>query len=166
MADPNAALPPKPGRLWKIVLVLSLALNLAVAGVVAGTVLSGRTSGGPPRSFDLGIGPVAQALSRQERRDVGRMLREARVLRDLNPRGRAAEMIAVLQSEPLDADLLRALFSEQGADVARLQSTAQEALLTTIQNMSPERRAAFAAALAEEMDRGPWRGLRPSGRGL
>jgi uncharacterized membrane protein len=144
-------------------LVLSLALNLAVAGVVAGTVLSGRAGDGPPRSFDLGIGPVAQALSRQERREVGRMLRRAGVLRDVNPRGRAAEMIEVLQSEPFEVDRLRLLFSEQGADVDRLQSAAQEALLTTIMNMTPERRAAFAAALAEEMERGPGRLLRPSG---
>ncbi|WP_333712463.1 periplasmic heavy metal sensor [Yoonia sp.] len=163
MADPDPARRPGPARLWQIVLVLSLALNLAVAGVVAGTVLSGRTGDGSPRSFDLGIGPVAQALDRQERREVGRMLRQARVLRDVNPRGRVAEMIAVLQTEPLDADLLRAIFAQQAADVARLQLRAQEALLTTIMTMSPERRAAFAAALAEQMERAPGRGLRPSG---
>ena len=163
MADPNAAPTPKPARLWRIVLVLSLALNLAVVGIVAGAVLSDRTGDRPPRSFDLGIGPVAQALNRQERREVGRMLRQAQVLRDLDPRGRAAEMLAVLQSEPLDVDRLRAVFRQQGADVVRLQSTAQEALLTTIINMSPQRRAAFAAALAEEIQRGPGRGPRPSG---
>jgi uncharacterized membrane protein len=146
--------PQKKGRLWTVILVCSLALNLAVAGIVGGTLLSGRIGEGPPRSFDLGVGPVANALERDERRAIGRELRRNRVLRDLDPRGRAAEMLVVLQAEPFDREALRAIFAEQSNDLIRVQARAQDALLETIAAMTPERRAAFAAAVAEEMARG------------
>lgn len=146
--------PQKRGRVWTVVLVGSLALNLVIAGIVGGTLLSGRIGDGPPRSFDLGVGPVAMALERDERRAIGRELRQNRVLRDLDPRGRAAEMLAVLQAEPFDPDALRAIFAEQSDDLVRVQTRAQDALLETIAAMTPERRAAFAAAVAEEMARG------------
>lgn len=146
--------PQKRGRIWTVVLVCSLALNLAVAGIVGGTLLSGRIGDGPPRSFDLGVGPVAKALERDERRAIGRMLRQNRVLRDLDPRGRASEMLAVLGAEPFDPDALRAIFAEQSDDLVRVQTRAQDALLETIAAMTPERRAAFAAAVAEEIQRG------------
>lgn len=146
--------PQKKGRLWTVILVCSLALNLAVAGIVGGTLLSGRIGDGPPRSFDLGVGPVANALERDERRAIGRELRRNRVLRNLDPRGRAAEMLVVLQAEPFDREALRAIFAEQSNDLIRVQARAQDALLETIAAMTPERRAAFAAAVAEEMARG------------
>lgn len=155
--------PQKPSRLWRTVLVLSLALNLVVAGVVAGTVLSGRVGDGPPRSFDLGAGPVTRALSPSERREVGRALRQARVLRDLNPRGRAADMVAVLLADPFDPEALRAMMAEQSTDLVRVQSQVQEVLVEMISGMTPERRAEFAAAVAAELERGRDQRLRPSG---
>ena len=32
----------RPSRIWRIVLVVSLALNLAVAGMIGGALVSGR----------------------------------------------------------------------------------------------------------------------------
>jgi len=162
MVDPHPATSPKPRRLWKVVLVLSLALNLAVAGLVTGAVLSGKVGDRPPRSFDFGIGPVAQSLSPRERREVGRVLRQAGVLRDVNPRGRIAEMITVLEAEPFDADAMREIFAQQGADLARVQVTVQGAMLEMFSGMSPARRAEVAAALAAELEQRPERS-RPSG---
>ena len=153
-----------PRRLWKIVLVCSLALNLAVVGLVVGTVASGRVGDGPPRSFDLGVGPLAQALNQQERREVGRELRQARVLRDINPRARANEMSAIIAADPFDPDALRAIFATQRNEVSRVQERAQEVLFNLISDMTPERRAEFATQIEEALksDRGP-RGPRPSG---
>lgn len=148
-----------PSRMWKIVLVCSLALNLAVAGVVAGTLISGRIGDGPPRSFDLGVGPLAQALTQQERRTIGRALRDGRILRDLNPRARAAEMTEVLSSQPFDPDALRGVFEKQRNDVAGVQERAHAVLVTLIADMTPERRAEFASQIAEALESG--RGPRP-----
>ncbi|WP_342068624.1 periplasmic heavy metal sensor [Yoonia algicola] len=143
----------RPSRLWRIVLVLSLALNLAVVGVVVGSAVSGRWGEGPPRSFDLGLGPVARALEPQERRAIGRKLREDRSLRGFDLRGRVNLVVAALQAEPFDPDVLLALLAEQSQQIATVQATAQEVMLEQIVAMTPARRRAFADQVLEEMSR-------------
>lgn len=142
-----------PGRLWRIVLVCSLALNLAVAGIVVGSLAAGRFGDGPPRSFDLGIGPVARALSPQERRDVVRSLRQDRMLRDVDLRARVRAMVDVLKAEPFAPDALRGLLDEQNTQMSNVQSKAQDALLAAIADMTPARRQEFADQLALELSK-------------
>ncbi len=143
----------RPRRLWRIVLALSLALNLAVAGVVVGAIVSGRAGDGPPRSFDLGIGPIARALQPQERRAIGRSLRQDRSLRGVDFRDRLNRMVAALKAEPFDPDALRVLMDEQAASLAGIQARAQTATLEQIIAMTPERRHAFADRVLEELSR-------------
>lgn len=143
-----------PSRLWRVVLVLSLALNLAVVGMVVGASVSGRFGDRPPRSFDFGLGPVARALEPRERRQIGLAMRRDGALRDMDLRGNAAEMIAALRAAPFDAGALQDLMAVQAERVTLLQRNAQAALLDQISAMSPERRAAFADRLQEELSRG------------
>ena len=150
-------------RLWRIVLVCSLALNLAVAGMVVGSFASGRLGEGPPRSFDLGLGPVSRALAPNERRDVGRSLRQDRELRDVDLRGRVNGMVEALKAEPFAPEALRTLLSEQNTQMAAVQNKAQDALLATISRMTPERRAEFADQLSDELSKIRSRGPDPSG---
>lgn len=140
-------------RLTRIVLVISLALNLAVVGLVVGTALSGTFGDRPPRSFDFGLGPVARALEPDERRAIGAALRRDAGLRDMNLRGRAQDMIAALRAEPFDPEVLQSLLAAQRAHTARLQDAAQAALLDQIVQMTPERRAAFADRMEEAFSR-------------
>ncbi len=142
-----------PSRLWRIVLVVSLALNLAVTGVVVGAVVSGRAGDGPPRSFDLGVGPIARALEPQERRAIRRSLRQDRALRGVDFRGRVDAMVAALKTEPFDPDALRVLMDEQAASIIDVQAKAQSAMLNQIIAMTPQRRQAFADQVAEELSR-------------
>jgi hypothetical protein len=143
----------KPRRIWQIVLVCSLALNLAVAGMVIGTVGSGKLRDGPPRSFDLGVGPLARALLPQERRQVGQSLRRDRALNGLDLNARVQRTADALRAEPFQPEVLRRLLAEQSAQMAAVQSTAQDALVATISAMTPERRAAFADQMIVEMAR-------------
>jgi uncharacterized membrane protein len=143
----------RPSRLWKIILVCSLALNLAIVGIIGGSLASGRLGDGPPRSFDLGLGPVARALDPQERREIGRSLRQDRELRDVNLRGRVSGMVDALKADPFDPEIVRGLMSEQIARMADVQGRAQDAFIIVITEMSPERRAAFADQLASELSR-------------
>lgn len=154
----------KPGRVWRVVLVLSLALNLAVAGIVIGSVASGRAGDGPPRSFDLGLGPVSRALAPNERRDIGRSLRQDGVLRDFDLRGRINGMTEVLTAEPFDPGALRLLMSEQSERIARVQARAQDAFIEQIVAMTPERRREFADQLKQELSKDrPRRGPKSGG---
>lgn len=152
-----------PSRLWRIVLVLSLALNLAVVGVVVGAAASGRWGDGPPRSFDLGLGPLSRALAPEERRAISRRLREDRSLRSFDLRERVNRVVATLQAEPFDPDALRGLLAEQSQRIATVQATAQEVILEQIIAMTPERRRAFADQLLEEMSRAKGPRTRNSG---
>jgi len=161
MADPR---PAERKSLWKVVLIVSLALNLLVAGFVVGTLVSGRLGDGAPRNFELGVSPVARALTASERRAVGRDLRRARVLRDLAPREHAADVVAVLQAQTFDPQALRAAFAAQGAELLDVQDRASDALVEVIARMTPERRAAFAADIAAWIARGR-DGFQPSSGG-
>lgn len=143
----------KSNRLCKIVMVCSLALNLAIVGFVGGALVSGRAGDGPPRHFDLGVGPIARALTPDERRAIGRNLRQAQNLRDVDLRARASAMLQALQADPFDPEALRALLTAQVAAMGQVQIGAQDALLAEISAMTPARRAEFAAAVAQEFRR-------------
>lgn len=143
----------KPNRMWRIALVLSLALNLAVVGIVVGSYASGRVGDGPPRSFDLGLGPVSRALLPEERREIGRNLRQNRVMRDVDLRARVDGMSAVLRAEPFDPEALRVLMDDQAAQISNVQAKAQDAFLAQIAAMTPERRRMFADQLLQEMSK-------------
>lgn len=149
--------PSKAGasRLMRIVLVASLALNLAIAGLFVGSTASGRWAAGPPANFDVGLGPMGRALEDEERREIRQSLVRDGAIRQLNLRGRMGEMISVMQTEPFDPDAIGALLAEQLAKTSELQGNVHVVLLQVISDMTPERRAAFAAQLREDMSREP-----------
>lgn len=155
----------KPRRLWQIVLVCSLALNLAVAGVVIGAVSSGRVGDGPPRSFDLGVGPMARALLPQEQREIRRTLRDNQTLRSVDLRGSLRSIQDALVADPFAPEALRAALSDQRNKLLAVQGEAQDALIEAVAEMSPERRAAFAEAVVEEMAKSRQRGPRKGSGG-
>ncbi|WP_439154779.1 periplasmic heavy metal sensor [Yoonia sp.] len=142
---------PGPSRLWRAVLVLSLAFNLAVIGMVLGAGLSGRFGDRPPRSFDFGLGPLARALEPSERRAIGGAMRRDGALRAVDLRGNAQEVIAALRSDPFDPVRLETAMAAQMAQTAMVQRSAQEALLRQITAMSPQRRNVFADRLQQEL---------------
>lgn len=153
MDNASAGQAGRPRRLWRIVLVVSLALNLCVAGLVAGALSTGRLGDGPPRSFNLGQGPVIRALTPQERRGVLRSLRGQRGLQSGDLRGHFAQLRDILDAPTLDTEALRALMTEQMQRNALTQSAAVDGVVTVIAAMSPERRAAFTAQLTQELSR-------------
>ena len=155
----------KPSRVWRIVLVCSLGLNIAVAGVIGGSIVTGQFSNGPPRSFDLGLGPVASALLPSERRDVGRSLRQDRGLRGMDLRERADTMVATLKAEPFDPDAFRTLLEVQATQAADVQDGARTAFVAAITQMTPDRRGAFADQLADELSKERPRRLRGNSGG-
>lgn len=135
----------------KLLLALSLALNLAVAGLAAGAWMKG-TARGMPR--DLSFGPFSEALSRDDRRALRSALIERapdfRASREV-ARAEFATLVAALRAQPFDPDALRAALAaieQRNSDRLEMGRSLIEARLI---EMSDEDRRAFADRLEKGM---------------
>ncbi len=164
MADTTSPRPTSPGprRRWRTwLLIVSLGLNLAVVGMVAGIILRGppdRAMSGPA------LWSYARALPEPYRDDLRRALRESRG--DWAPsrdalRNQRQALASALVAEPYDPGRVTGLLEEElllGADLGRRSMTL---LAAQIARMSPGDRAAFAERLREPPASGhPGRGTR------
>lgn len=137
----------------RIVLVISLALNLLIAGVVAGALLRGplQDPDRRPALADLGFGPFVEALPRGERIAVARDLRrEAGAFRENRAelRRQFRRLVELLKAEPYDAGAVERLVTSQQTKLMERQSLGREILLQRLAEMAPEERAAYADRLA------------------
>ncbi|WP_371169085.1 periplasmic heavy metal sensor [Aliiroseovarius sp. 2305UL8-7] len=147
--------PKKRGPNWmRIVLIISLTLNLLVLGLVAGANWGkhrdhGFNPRGPNRSEvrDLGFAPMAGALNRSDRREIGKALRDrsgsfsenrAQLAREFK------EMLLVIRAEPFDPAALSALMAQQSERRSERGTVAQMLLIERLEQMSPDDRRAFA----------------------
>lgn len=140
--------------LWiKIVLALSLALNLAVIGLVSGFLLRGGPDGARLPAMGYAM-PYVMALPKDLRRDVFNTVRGDDTLPDR--RARRAEygaMIAVLRATPYDAEAARAILARQADGVSRVQNVAQSAWLDAVASLSDAERATYAQNMQEALKR-------------
>jgi len=148
---------PTSRRAVRIVLILSLAANLLVAGVVAGGWIAGR---GPMAlgGFDMTLGPFTDALEPNDREAVRERLRNREDLRPRDRRDRdqaLAEFLQAVRSEPFDVAAIEELFAEQRARATSGMSAGQDVLLERLKLMSPAQRAAFADRLVKRLNPGP-----------
>lgn len=147
----------KPGNWGRILLVASLALNLAVAGMVAGAWLSGGPKNGSQR-FDLTVGPLTRAMSPDQRDAIGRTLRDsgafARATRS-DVRDDMAALVATLRADTFDEMAFRDALTRQRARLQMAQQTALDAVADSVNAMSSADRAAFADRLEDQLRRGP-----------
>lgn len=145
MADPQS--PQRPRRLWRVVFALSLAMNVAVVGIVLGVGLRDRVGGHSPRGFDLALGPIGQALEKEDRRKIGEALRRDPTISRMN-RGEAralAETFAqTLRATPFSEDALADVLDTAGGRIEQVQTAARSALVERIGDMTDAERAALA----------------------
>ncbi|MCA0939518.1 periplasmic heavy metal sensor [Yangia mangrovi] len=152
---------PKPSRSpgWmRWLLLASLALNLAVVGVVAGGLLRhGRPEhGGPPRGREF-ITPYTEAFSKDQRRELGRQLFSSFERKQGDrprpaPFGDYRNALSLLRAEPFDSAAFSEALSAQDARAAERQKMGQQVLVEYVTALSPEARAAYADRLEAELD--------------
>lgn len=152
--------PPRTRRWVKIALAVSLALNLAVIGMIAGAFLGtgamGERGGSQQALRALGLGPFARALSRQDRMELrGRILSSGVELREERRAiGRSLRAVeAALRAEPFDRAAVEEAFTRSRGLVVSLQEMGHAALLDQIETMDAAERAALADGLARAMRR-------------
>lgn len=143
-------------RWMRIALVLSLAVNLLVAGIVAGMIVTGGPGGrgGPDRRDVAGL--YTRALDAADRRALRRaylhQLRDAEGARGA-VLAEFRDVLRILRSEPFDAAALQAALARQRARGAARQEEGQRLLAEVLQAMSPSERAAYADRLEEGLAR-------------
>ena len=166
--------PPKPGRsarLTRVLLVLSLGLNLAIIGLVLGVMVfhgdrhEERTGKHDRREGarierDLGFGPYGRALHRDDWEELRSLLgprRDALQGKREELRGTFEKTLVVLRAEPFDRAEMQAQMARQSVLIRETAQIGQEVLLNHIEEMSPEERAAFADRLERGLGREPRR---------
>ncbi|MBA83960.1 periplasmic heavy metal sensor [Thalassobius sp. S69A] len=149
-------------RVWlKVVLFTSLALNLAVAGLVIGAAVKygprdgGRDGRHPPRLERI-VGPYTHALSHADKRAIGARLRAE--YRDNRPsreqiRAEFSTVLQALRARPYDAQQVEAILMRQMQAGAERQELGQRLLIERLSAMSDAERAAYADRLEDGLKR-------------
>lgn len=144
----------KPPRRWvPVLLVVSLGLNLLVAGVIIGTALRfhGVRDDVPP-----GFGPALyRALPDPERKALRRDLADKH-RRGAEKRSRDFKALGkALRAIPFDRDEVQNLLEEQARANDEIQAALQEQWLARVSAMSDEERKAYADRLEDVLKRRP-----------
>lgn len=140
----------------KIALAVSVALNLGVAGMVAGAWMNGGRDRGMPR--DLSFGPFSEALSPADRFALRKALidrapgfREARAA----AQAEFADLLTALRASPFDpAGVQSALGAIEARNAGRLE-LGRSLIEARISQMSEADRLAFADRLENGLRRRP-----------
>ncbi|MBY6112846.1 periplasmic heavy metal sensor [Mameliella alba] len=144
----------RTGRWLRVMLFVSLALNLLVMGAVAGFVVKGPPSPRGDRSDP--VLPYTRAFDEEQRRALRRAL-----WRSFPKDGsvRAAyladyqQALGILRSDPFDRAALAALLTAQSERGAEARLRGQEVLMTFLGELSADERKAYADRLEEELDK-------------
>lgn len=153
---------PARGRRWpKVLLTLSLTLNLVIIGGMVGAMLrdghdARRFAPPDPGSMRAtGFGPFFDAMPRDVRNRVGPALRAHG---GLGPDRAALEadlraMVAVLRAEPFDPAAFEAVLADQQARAQERIDAGRAVLVEQIDAMTPAERARFADGLERQFAR-------------
>lgn len=136
------------------VLVISLALNLLVLGLLGSWWLKWGLHGGhhPPRVEHAG-GPLTRALSHEDRRAIGRDMHAAYRDRGENRGARIVMLAELIRAEPFDRAAVMAQLTAQRDALNERLSLGQSLLLDRLDQMDTAERAAYADRLEEELKR-------------
>lgn len=146
--------------LWmRLLLIASLGLNLAVAGMVIGAVSSG---GGPGQARDAvreaRNTPFIRALDPDDRRGLAReMIKDREALRESREtlRARFDALLVALRAETFDVEVVEGLLEDQRSAAQARNQVGENAILRLIAEMSLEDRRAYADRLEETVKRRP-----------
>ncbi|AHD10374.1 periplasmic heavy metal sensor [Phaeobacter gallaeciensis] len=141
----------KPGRRLRWLLMASLALNLAVVGVVAGAAWRfndhKRGAGMPP--------PVGALLFRDLDAETRRGLRNTAEGEHGSYKGRrraeGGKVVELLRASPFDATALGGMLEAQATRRHEFQRSVQAAWLDQIVAMTADERAAYADQLEQRI---------------
>ena len=146
----------------KILLVISFAANLLVAGAVGGFFGSGRhkdlrldytgkTQEARPRGPSSGLGPLLRAMDRKDRRELGRLIQVAQAKNGgMSRDAREAmntQLVQAVGAIPFDDVAVLAVMEAGWFEISRRSEVARKVWVEKVATMSPEARAELAESL-------------------
>ncbi|MGD9864339.1 MAG: periplasmic heavy metal sensor [Pseudodonghicola sp.] len=143
--------PPRMRPWLRVLLGVSLALNLLVAGLAVGAAI--RFGGGPERvrpPMPLGA-LLYRELPREDRKTLRDRNLGAREERAARRRADAEELNAALRAVPFDQARIEAFLTRDAARQAGLEEAMRHAWLARVAAMSDADRAAYADRLQQAM---------------
>lgn len=150
------AMPTRAARGWKIVLALSLAVNLAIVGLVAGAMIGAGPRGGGADTHlrSLGLGPFATAFARDDRAELAARMDRGALRAERRALGESLSALRqVLAREPFDRDQADAALRQSRLAAQALQAIGHAAVLDQIAAMDATERAALALRLDRALRR-------------
>ncbi len=149
----------KQGKPWmKILLVISLGMNLAVVGLVIGAKISGHGPRGMSHANGSGMRALMHALPNSKRADVRKYFHENRDkirAKDDVMRTSLDNIATAITAQPFDANVLNEAFSAQRAHIVTMTENAQQAFVVIIASMTDKERAEYVDNMKEQ--RHKWR---------
>lgn len=145
---PTPSAPERRRRWLGYALAASLAVNLAVLGLIAGLALKGPPD--HPRGPEMGLWRYGAALPAPYRDDLMRALRDNRRTWGAERQrlsGQRAALAAALTAEPYDKARVTAILASERALLDALAGRGTGLLLAQIDRMDGAARAAYAARL-------------------
>ena len=151
----------KPQRRWLVpALLVSLAINLLIVGIVVGFAISPK---GPKNTERVSgharsiIGaPFVRALPKEDRQALVKAIGAERGrLRENRAalRARFEALLIALRADPFDAVAISQLLQDQRSVAIRRQRIGENLLVERLSAMSPDERAAYAERLAHALRR-------------
>jgi len=145
-------------RWIKIALVVSVAANLGIAGVIGGAALRAPEMRNNNLQSPDGVAMLARAMPtahqrelredlRGRRGDLGPDREELRFLRD--------RFIVALRAEPFDIDAVNTVFADQRAMLSKLTEAGHDSVVEQIDRMSPKDRKLYIRRLLDTNRRPP-----------
>ncbi|KPU84101.1 hypothetical protein JI58_05900 [Marinosulfonomonas sp. PRT-SC04] len=143
-------------RRTKVLLAVSLGLNMLVIGAVGGMIFHGGPRGSASGYKDAAYGPYTRALSHLDRRQIGQAMRDEIGGFRQNLSQIRAGFIAIkdaLRADTYDRDLVHQLIKDQEAFGSKRHQVGQRLLLERLDAMSQAERHQFAERLGHERRR-------------
>lgn len=145
---------PKSRRWERILLVVSLGVNLLVAGIVVGGLATHERRAPPPN--DVSIGPFTEAFDKADRAALRKAVADQSTsFRDMK-RALDADverLVEALKAEPWDEQVVRAVMSGMRERLEARSQIGEGLIFSRLEEMTTAERQAFAMRLEQRMKR-------------
>jgi uncharacterized membrane protein len=137
-------------RWIKIALIVSVAGNLGIAGVIGGAALRAPEIQRNNLEAPEGVAMLARAMPAAHQRELREGLRGRRG--DLQPdreelRSLRGRFVVAMRAEPFDIDAVNDVFADQRAMLSKLTAAGHDSVIEQIEKMSPQDREKYIRRL-------------------